>query len=968
MKKVLITGLMLLPLLAFGQTVTVKDTVYTTYPFSDPDPVPHDSHIYPYYKFEKFSHQSVQQTWKTVILENDYLRVRILPGCGGKIWSIYDKKQGKELFYDNDAIKFRDISLRGPWTSGGIEFNFGVIGHAPSCSFPVDYCTATKEDGSVSCWIGVLDLLTRTRWTVEINLPKDKTWVTTKTFWHNASGDFQPYYTWINTGVKATPDTRILYPAAYAIGHDGKTFSFPIEEGTGRDLSWLNQQGYGMDKSYHAGGSGKGWFASWWKDEDFGMMHWALRDDKVGRKYFSWAQSDAGDIWRELLTDNKPQYIELQSGRLFNQNLIDSYKTPYKQFLFTPYGTDDYLEYWFPFAGIGAAQEANLRAVSSVETSAGNACVSIYPLKNLSGRLELCGAEGVLAAENVSLQTAVAWSKNFPGAAQVEKVTLDGQEVWNKDEKKLARPDVINGQFDENSLPGNVTIAQYYIGMRYYDKAAWHVKKALEMDPANVAALDLSAMIALHAADWQKAWDETSKALAVDTYDPQANYLRGQAAVQLGRWNDAFDSFEIAAITPELRGAACTRLSALYLQKGEKELAAGYADKALVCNSNNLSALVLKYLATSDEACLAKIESLDPLCHFPAFLRYTEGKLGAEALAASIQEELRWQEYMETALFLNSLGERQKAAAILAACPEQNILTAVWTAWLNDDASALANAFAQPMEQVFAFRTESIEPLEWAWKQTSDWKAAYLLSALYNHLGRKAEAQELVKSLTDINYAPFYAYRSSLAYSEADLLQAVKLDPSQWRYVRSIAFGRMNEGRHKDAAAILASYYAKHKDNFYIGEVYAKALIACQEWKKAEKVMTDIRILPYEGQAASHVMYRDIKLHLAAAAADAGNNKLALQKVAESRLWPHNLGVGKPYDDLIDNKAEDWIEAVVLARSGKQAEAQALLQKLPADGAWKDNYDAALVKKGGKYAKISPMLGNMDANFDKRLF
>lgn len=968
MKKVLITGLMLLPLLAFGQTVTVKDTVYTTYPFSDPDPVPHDSHIYPYYKFEKFSHQSIQQTWKTVILENDYLRVRILPDVGGKIWSIYDKKQGKELFYDNDAIKFRDISLRGPWTSGGIEFNFGVIGHAPSCSFPVDYCTATKEDGSVSCWIGVLDLLTRTRWTVEINLPKDKTWVTTKTFWHNASGDFQPYYTWINTGVKATPDTRILYPAAYAIGHDGKTFSFPIEEGTGRDLSWLNQQNYGMDKSYHAGGSGKGWFASWWADEDFGMMHYALRDDKVGRKYFSWAQSDAGEIWRELLTDNKPQYIELQSGRLFNQNLIDSYKTPYKQFLFTPYGTDDYKEYWFPFAGIGAAQEANLRAVSSVEASGNDARVSIYPLKNLSGRLELCGAEGVLAAENVSLQTAVAWSKNFPDAAQVEKVTLDGQEVWNKDEKKLTRPDVINEQFDENSLPGNVTIAQYYIGMRYYDKAAWHVKKALDMDPANVAALDLSAMIALHAADWQKAFDDASKALAVDTYDPQANYLRGQAAVQLGRWNDAFDSFEIAAITPELRGAASTRLSALYWMRGEKELAALYADKALVCNSNNITACVLNYLATSDEAWLKKIESLDPLNHYPAFIRYAEGRMDASSLAARIQQELNWQEYLEAAVFFNAIAESRMAEKILAACPEQNILTAIWSAWLNKDEAALKAALGQPMDQVFAFRTESIEPLAWALEKTSDWKAAYLLSALYNHLGRKDEAQALVRDLKDIPYAPFYAYRASLAYNEADLLQAVKLDPIAWRYVRSIAFGRMNEGRHKDAAAILASYYAKHKDNFYIGEVYAKALIACQEWKKAEKVMTDIRILPYEGQAASHVMYRDIKLHLAAEAVDKGNYKLALQKVAESRLWPHNLGVGKPYDDLIDNKAEDWIEAVVLARSGKQAEAQALLQKLPADGAWKDNYDAALVKKGGKYAKISPMLGNMDANFDKRLF
>ena len=140
-----------------AQTVTVKDTVYKTYPFSDPNPVPQPSGVYPYHKYETFAFEPVDKTWKMVILENDYLRVKIFPEIGGKIWSIYDKKHGKELFYDNDVVKFREIALRGPWTSGGIEFNYGVIGHAPSCSHPVDYKVEKKEDGSVVKLTAVAD-------------------------------------------------------------------------------------------------------------------------------------------------------------------------------------------------------------------------------------------------------------------------------------------------------------------------------------------------------------------------------------------------------------------------------------------------------------------------------------------------------------------------------------------------------------------------------------------------------------------------------------------------------------------------------------------------------------------------------------------------------------------------------------------------------------------------------------------
>jgi len=53
--------------------------------------------------------------------------------------------------------------MRGPWTSGGIEFNFGLIGHNPSTATPVDYTVLTNEDGSVSCFVGNLDLPSRTK-------------------------------------------------------------------------------------------------------------------------------------------------------------------------------------------------------------------------------------------------------------------------------------------------------------------------------------------------------------------------------------------------------------------------------------------------------------------------------------------------------------------------------------------------------------------------------------------------------------------------------------------------------------------------------------------------------------------------------------------------------------------------------------------------------------------------------------
>ena len=174
--------------------VTIKEyeRVFTTYPYSDPNPVPTMSAIYPYFRYDGFTDKPVQKKWKVVELSNDYIRVLILPQIGGKIWAAIDKQTGKSFIYFNHVVKFRDISMRGPWTSGGIEANYGIMGHTPACFSPVDYLVRTNSDGSVSCIIGVLDLLTRSTWRLEIKLCPGQACFTTRSMWHNGSGLDQP--------------------------------------------------------------------------------------------------------------------------------------------------------------------------------------------------------------------------------------------------------------------------------------------------------------------------------------------------------------------------------------------------------------------------------------------------------------------------------------------------------------------------------------------------------------------------------------------------------------------------------------------------------------------------------------------------------------------------------------------------------------------------------------------------------
>lgn len=948
---------------AFAQTVSVRDTVYRTYGFSDPNPVPNPSgHIYPYFKFEQFAQTPVEKQWREVVLENEYLKVVVMPQIGGKIWSIVDKTTGEELFYDNDVVKFRDISLRGPWTSGGIEFNYGVIGHAPSCSFPVEWTTRINADGSVSCFIGVLELLTRSSWTVEINLPKDAAYLRTRSFWHNYSGFFQPYYTWANSGVRASDDLELIYPSSYTIGHDGKTSLYPIDE-QGRDLAFYANQNFGLDKSFHPGGSHKGFFGAYYKDEEQGVLHYALRDEKLGRKYFSWAQSPQGEIWVGLLTDGRSQYVELQSGRLFNQNLLPSINTPYKQTLFSPFGTDVWNEYWMPFSKIGGSDYVTLNAVVKLNASS----LDVYPLTDISGKLRLTDDDGaVLYSENADLKAAKPYSIKLSQSQCPAKLTIAGRTIWTSDSQEIDRPHVSNPDFDLNSPEGLAIYGEYLYGMRYYAEAERKADEALASCPALVRALNLKAMLLYRQMRYEESYEYSDKVLAIDQYDPVANYVGGLSAVALGKVYDAMDRFELAAITEPLRSASLTRLAQLHFVQGDIFLAAEYARKSLAGNAYNLTAYQILYQCEESEDALLAIENLDPLCHFPAIERMLRGEISQEDLAAVIKEELTSQVYLEWACFYAEMGLENKALKLLESCPERNALVETWQGWLLGDVNSVSVIEASSIDLVFPFRTESCAPLEWAVENGGGWQSAYMLAMLQTHLGDSASALDLL-SRHEPSYAPYYAFRAQLGGSESDLRRAIGLDPSEWRYRQTLALKLYAEGNYAEGIKLLDRYYASHKSNFHVADTYLKLLIAAREYHKADRVISEVNILPFEGQSGSHIMWRDIKLHLAAESIDKCKFKKAMHYVEESLEWPERLGVGRPYDDLVSEDLENMFLAVIYHRLGDESRASSYLA-LVEDADIAKLYERVSTRVSGRYPSILPLLESLDASGDKKLF
>ena len=953
MKKMLIllcATSLLQPL--FAQQATVTETVETvkTYPFSDPDPVADPSDLfYPYFRFDGFSAKGTDRQWKVVSLENDYIKLTLFPEIGGKIWGAVDKTTGKEFIYNNHVVKFRDIAMRGPWTSGGIEFNFGIIGHAPTSSTPIDYVTRQKPDGSVSCYVSSYELVTRTLWTVEVNLPKDKAYFTTTTTWHNSSSIDQPYYQWMNAGYPAAGNVEFCYPGTNYIGHGGELHSFPLDE-QGRDISWYEKNDFSNSKSYHIVGKYNDFYGAYWHDNDFGSIHHADYDEKLGMKIFLWGLSREGGIWEDLLTDTNGQYIELQSGRMYNQPASNSSLTPYKHTAFGPQATDRWTEYWFPVKGIKGVSKASRIGALNVLREDGFLKLYFSPLQKLSTTIKLYEGEKEMNSIPLNCGVLETWKDSIPlnkavAAGRLKVVVGEDLLVYSEvpSDNITSRPKQLPADFDWSSAYGLYTQGEQWMNQKVLDKAEKFLLASLEKDPYFVPALTDLASLYYRQGRYDEALARCETALSINTYDGDVNYLYGLCNMALGNHTDAKDGFSVASYSPRVRSAAYEKLAEMYLMDRNWTKAEHYALRSKEFNQMNLSAdhvLMVVYRKTNQpEKAKALIDPLLedlPLYHAARFEQLYQGEGSGhpiDDLQSLIRNELPFETYMELAEWYESVGCTEEALSLLS-CAGNYPIALYKQAYLlhqagNDDESRgmLQRAGALSPAMVFPFRPSSLKALEWAKTVQPDWKIDYYEALIRWANQDKAKALELLENCGEADYAPFYLSRASLKEGEsrlADLLKAEQIEMS-WRTGFALINHYVANNQWQKAVETGKKYTKKYPSNYYIGLKYAKALCETGQYQPCISLLSRMQVLPNEGSYAGRAVYREANLYRAMEQLSHKNYKQVVKSVETSKEWPENLGVGKPYDNMIDNRLEDYLEAKAAAGQGDSRKTSALL-------------------------------------------
>lgn len=907
-----------------------------TYPFSEPDPVPNTTGIYPYFRFDGFTDKPEKRKWKIVELDNDYVKVIIMPQIGGKIWTAIDKGNGKPFIYNNDVIKFRDIAMRGPWTSGGVEFNYGIFGHTPGVATPVNYLIRKNADSSVSCVLSLLDLLTETRWSLEIRLPKDKAYFITRSVWHNNTPMYQPYYTWTNLGERVSDSLEYIFPGNHYIYHDGKSYSWPYDEGTHKNISIYNQNNFGSYKSYHVTGVYSTYYGAFWQRQNFGMIHYARREDKIGKKIWIWGLSGQGMIWEKILTDHGGQYTELQSGRLFNQNAPESVSSPFKQFYFMPYSTDSWSEYWYPFRGTGGVTFADLNGVVNLTDQGTSTTIRLSPVGYINDTLKVFDTkDAMIARQPLKLRPLESFVADVPldRNKKIGKITFAGSIINVKDssDKILDRPLSAYPGFDSTSAYGLYIRGQYAAGTRYYALAEKYIGECIAKEPYFMPALTTMSFLQYREMNFDSAFYYARTALSIDTYDPAANYYYGLSALKMHRDYDAEDGFEVATITPQFRSAAYTELCSMKLREKQYKDAYRYAGSALAYNEKNITALQLRFLAAEglgvkgiEGKIRARILKLDPLNHFIRFEKYWRQRTlsSRSAFTKMIRDELPQQTYLQLADWYMQLDLPAKGRAVLEVAPEKDDEMKYWLAYLHREdkgASAwLDSANAGNPFFVFPFRVGSATVMRWAMGQTDDWKPGYYLALIDNFRGHREEALHLLTKISDsVHFPPFYVIRAELRDSSdlnsiiRDFTTAISLNKTDWRYGRYLTEYLLANKRNAGALRAIEPYYKRDPANYVVGMLYIRCLMANNKYRDAEKVLGTIHVLPFEGAVDGRRYYEKTKLMLALGLLQDRHYQLAFEKVNEARDWPANLGVGKPYRNMIDSSLEDALEKII---------------------------------------------------------
>lgn len=268
----------------------------------------------PYRKQDQYDREKEERSFEAVVLENDHLKAVFFPQFGGKLWSLYDKDGKRQLLHVNPVFQPANLAIRNAWTSGGVEWNFGMTGHSPMTLSPLHTAVWHRADGTPVLRMYEWERIREVSYQMDCFLPEDSRFLFVRVRLSNATDREVPVYWWSNIAVNETEDTRVLAPAAEAFCFDytRKMSKREVPMYHGVDGSYTTRISRAMDLFFDIPASRRKWETAL-DGKGEGLIQTST-DRLQGRKLFLWGTNPGGRHWQEFLSQPGEAYLELQAG------------------------------------------------------------------------------------------------------------------------------------------------------------------------------------------------------------------------------------------------------------------------------------------------------------------------------------------------------------------------------------------------------------------------------------------------------------------------------------------------------------------------------------------------------------------------------------------------------------------------------------------------------------------------------
>jgi hypothetical protein len=253
-------------------------------------------------------------------ITNGRLEALVLPGLGGRLWSLRDLVADQDLVFTNQRLQFANFALTDAWFAGGIEWNLGSTGHSATTSRPVFTGSVPSDRGAalrIWEWERTRDLV----FSVDLLMPTDRRLLLAFVRVRNPDPEPKPLYWWTNIAAPEEPGVRILAPSARAwrTGYDGSIarVDVPFPDDPATDVSYPLPAQRAVDYFFEVASEQRPWIAAVQADGR-GLVQTSTAQLR-GRKLFCWGTASGGRHWQEWLCGPGSRYLEIQAGLAMTQ-------------------------------------------------------------------------------------------------------------------------------------------------------------------------------------------------------------------------------------------------------------------------------------------------------------------------------------------------------------------------------------------------------------------------------------------------------------------------------------------------------------------------------------------------------------------------------------------------------------------------------------------------------------------------